>query len=233
MRTLIFDVDDTLYDQLVPFKKAFEIHFSYTDILVDRFYLSSRKLSDKVFHLTEGGLMSKEDMHIYRIKKAFEEFGIVITEDAAIAFQADYQKFQEEIELTSDVKQTLDFCLAHHVQLGIITNGPNVHQRKKVNQLALERWIPEQHIIISSEVGFAKPALEIFQLAEEIMGLNKQETYYVGDSYHNDMVGAKRAGWKTIWCNRRDHPLPANPVKIDYHVDSKRTLLKTVHSIIT
>ena len=36
------------------------------------------------------------------------------------------------------------------------------------------------------------------------MGLSKKETYCIGDSYENDVDGAKNAGWKAIWFNHRE-----------------------------
>ena len=47
----------------------------------------------------------------------------------------------------------------------------------------------------SSAVGISKPDERIFHMVCE-SGL------YVGDSYENDVIGAKKAGWDVIWLNK-------------------------------
>lgn len=231
MKAILFDVDDTLYDQLIPFQQAFEKNFAFKNIPVEELYILSRELSDEVFHLSESGKMSIQDMHIYRIKTAMECFDKKLSDEEAISFQNDYQRFQREIQLTSDVKESLKLCLEKGITIGVITNGPKEHQRKKIKKLELEKWIPKENILISSEVGFAKPDIKIFQLAESVMNLNSKTTYYVGDSFNNDMIGAKNAGWKVVWSNRRNHQMPDNSIDIDYLLNNKRTLLEFVRKI--
>ena len=36
-------------------------------------------------------------------------------------------------------------------------------------------------------------------LVENEMGHDPEDSYYIGDSYRNDVVGAKMAGWNAIW----------------------------------
>ncbi|MGO0883012.1 HAD family hydrolase [Clostridioides difficile] len=167
--------------------------------------MSSRKHSDEVFHLTESGKMSIEEMHVYRIIKAFEELGSYITEKDAQNFQDEYIYQQSQITLIPEMEQVLNFAKEKNIKRGIITNGPSSHQRMKLKQLNIEKWIDEKNIFISSEVGFSKPDVNIFRLAEKFMSLDRENTYYIGDSYKNDVVGAKKAGWKSIWINHREH----------------------------
>ncbi|EQJ26698.1 hydrolase, HAD super, subfamily IA [Clostridioides difficile P15] len=79
MINLIFDVDDTLYNQLTPFYTAYnKVFSSIKDISIEDLYMSSRKYSDEVFHMTENGEMPIKEMHIYRIMKAFESWEILL-----------------------------------------------------------------------------------------------------------------------------------------------------------
>lgn len=208
MINLIFDVDDTLYNQLTPFYIAYDKVFSsIKNISVKDLYISSRKYSDEVFHLTESGEMPIEKMHVYRIMKAFEELGNSITEKDAQNFQDEYIYQQSQITLIPEMEQVLNFAKEKNINIGIITNGPSSHQRMKLKQLNIEKWVDEENIFISSEVGFSKPDINIFRLAEKFMGLDRANTYYIGDSYKNDVVGAKKAGWKSIWMNHRGNSL--------------------------
>lgn len=51
-----------------------------------------------------------------------------------------------------------------------------------------------EFVIDSSEVGVAKPDPAIFHLALERMDLDPEQAWYVGDSPHHDLGGARSAG---------------------------------------
>ncbi len=230
MQAIFFDVDDTLYDQLTPFARSFEKHFNFYDIPLEALYTTSRKLSDEVFHLTENGQMNTQDMYVYRIKQALAYFGKQISYEKAAMFQKDYQEFQREIKLIPEVEDVLSFCVEKQITMGIITNGPFAHQERKIKQLKVDQWIPANHIFISSKVGYAKPDVNIFRLAETTLGLTDKHIYYVGDSFQNDIIGAKNADWKAVWYNRRSHKKIPNTVEPDYIAD-KNTLFEVIHKI--
>jgi putative hydrolase of the HAD superfamily len=156
---LLFDIDDTLYDQLQPFRDAYQVVFDKYNFScpVELLFAKSRYYSDQVFELVNEGKMETKEMHIYRISKAFESLGIEISRKDACSFQSYYQENQEKIVLHPQMKELLDFAVSLGVNLGIITNGPAEHQAKKVNQLSLKDWIDENNIFISGKLGISKP----------------------------------------------------------------------------
>lgn len=232
MPTIIFDIDDTLYDQLQPFQLAVEKNFGFQKWPIEQLFNYSRQYSDAVFDQVAKGTMSSMDMQIFRIKKAFEQFGQQITAEQGSAFQVDYQRYQQQIKLLPDIKASLDLCLKHKVQLGVITNGPAKHQARKVALLNLTHWIPEKNIFISGKLGYAKPAVQIFQHAERVMDLEKETTYYVGDSFANDIVGAQHAGWKTIWMHYRNQIKTVETIQPDYTIEKPGSLPKLLSFLI-
>ncbi|MCI8382876.1 MAG: HAD family hydrolase [Lachnospiraceae bacterium] len=225
MKAFIFDVDDTLYDQVQPFQNAYIKLFGKTNKDIDKIFVSSRKHSDEVFEASENGLMTMEEMYIYRIREALKEFGILISDERALEFQRYYQEFQADIVMTEKMKKLLS-DLGHCVKMGVITNGPAQHQWDKVQALGLTKWIPRQNILVSGEAGAAKPDRKIFDLAVCKMGLDRTEAYYIGDSPANDIVGAANAGWRTIWFNRRNKK--AFSIKPDYTVCSEQELCNLI-----
>ena len=71
-RAILFDVDDTLYDQTVPFKEAYAEFFGDNpEIPVDVIYPVTRKYSDQVYSQAMAGQITMEEMYIYRVQKAF------------------------------------------------------------------------------------------------------------------------------------------------------------------
>lgn len=233
MKAIIFDVDDTLYDQVIPFKKAIEKNFPNNNIDIDKLYEMSRKFSDEVFELTERGEMNLEKMHIYRIKEAFKYFGTTISQDEARTFQKDYQNNQKEIMLLPDIQDSFDFISKQNFTMGIITNGPKEHQKNKIKQLGLEEWIQKNNMFISSEVGIAKPDVRLFELVQKQMNLVPSKTYYIGDSFENDIVGASNAGWNTIWINRKNKEVPCVDIQPDFVVNRENSLLAILKNKLT
>ena len=153
------------------------------------------------------GQITMEDMYIYRVQKAFEEFGIGITDAQALDFQKIYADRQRHIHMSEQMEAILEYCRGK-AELGIITNGPSVHQWNKVKSLRAERWIPHENIFVSADVGAEKPDRKIFECAERTMGLEEAAIWFVGDSYELDVKGAVNAGWNAVWMNRRKRKAP-------------------------
>ena len=132
----------------------------------------------------------------------------------------------------TDAMRQLMQNLKEKVTLGIVTNGPAQHQWDKVNALGVTEWIPVGHVFISGALGVAKPDKRIFSRAAERMGILPQEICYVGDSFENDIVGAKAAGWNAVWYNHRGHQA-AGDVKPDAVVRSEAELIACLEKIST
>ena len=172
MINLIFDIDDTLYDQLKPFKDAFEKVFSeYNDIPCIELYKKSRKYSDDIFEQTEKGLLSLEEMHVYRISKAFHDYGLEIEREKALKFQKEYASNQGKISISKGMLNLLDFGKKNNITMGIITNGPTEHQTNKVKALGLEKWIDSKNIFISESMNISKPDVKAFKFVEDKMNI--------------------------------------------------------------
>ncbi|TNV68318.1 HAD family hydrolase [Trichococcus shcherbakoviae] len=230
VKTFIFDVDDTLYDQLEPFRRAFQKHFSQfeNEVKIEELYKLSRKYSDEAFETTGYEITNMRKMHIYRISKAFEELGIRISDEEALQFQLDYEAFQNEIKLIEEIPQIFELLLQRGAKIGIITNGANDNQLRKIKQLGLEKWIAPENMLISEGAGVSKPSKEIFEAMERRMGFAKNDVYYIGDNFDNDVIGATAAGWKTIWVNFRNHKTIGQEVSATYVVESPQELLRLV-----
>jgi putative hydrolase of the HAD superfamily len=82
-------------------------------------------------------------------------------------------------------------------------------------------------IMISSEVGFIKPHPEIFHRTLRKSKLRPDEVVFVGDTYQQDIVGAKRVGLKTVWLNTRHEPRTiAHDDPPDYEIASLAELIE-------
>ncbi|SEO87222.1 putative hydrolase of the HAD superfamily [Amphibacillus marinus] len=229
MKTIIFDVDDTLYDQALSFHKTFKSlidpTYSYTDI--DTIYRTSRQYSEILFDQSEAGEISVLEWQVGRISKALADYDIQINDEQALAFHAQYKDAQANISLFPEVKELLNHLAQQDIQLAILTNGEESHQLMKINQLKLTNWIPMENIFVSGTYGIAKPKAGIFKIVEDKLQCEPGQTVYVGDSFEKDIVGAKQVGWHVLWMNHRKHEQPSNSsIKPDKVVDSAAELLR-------
>lgn len=218
MKALIFDLDDTLYNQIQPFKRAVE-QFNLLPLKqLEALYLAFRYQADELFEASVKGTLSMKDMHTYRMRAAFRDMGMDITNEMAYAIQEAYAYQQGHLELTTGSKELFAYCQEKGIAVGLITNGPHLHQMKKIQNLNLHRFIPEHLMLISGQVGMTKPDTGIFRLMEKRLNLNPEDICYLGDSYENDVIGAKAAGWKAIWFNHRGRSVTDHSYTPDYTV---------------
>ncbi len=78
---------------------------------------------------------------------------------------------------------------------GVLTNGAGHQQRAKLERHGLEAVVDA--VIVSGDVGMRKPDRRIFDRARR--ALPADDYVYVGDSYEEDIVGARDAGFRTVY----------------------------------
>ncbi len=219
MYKIFFDMDDTLYDMMEPFGAAFRGLYgnAHKDTNLRELFVLSRRYSDAMFEDAMSGRMPMAEMNLIRMQKACRDMGIDMSREDAEQFQSLYEQNQKGIRLSPGIRDLLTDLKNKDCFLGIISNGPSQHQRRKLQTLGISEWIPHDHIIISGELQVSKPDPAIFQLTVDRFGGSAEDYLYVGDTFKNDIVGAKAAGWKAVWINRRD-VRPDTDVRPDYVV---------------
>lgn len=234
IQAIVFDVDDTLYDQQQPFKNAvYQIVPNFCEEDMHDLYIRFRHWSDEIFPKVLTGEWDLVTMRNYRIQQSLVDLGYdAISDKLALHFQEIYEDELDHITLHEEVRKTLDFLKENDIPMGIITNGPTDHQYKKIIQLDLLHWIAPENVIISQATGFQKPEREIFQLAEERFGFDGDTTLYVGDSFENDIVGAKSCDWQALWFNHRLREIPCGEEAIyDVELTDFQQLYPTICGI--
>lgn len=101
-----------------------------------------------------------------------------------------------------DTFTTLE-ALKGNYRLLLLTNGSPELQKTKL-ALTPELAPYFEQICISGDFGRGKPDPSLFLHALSLMALKKDEAIMVGDNLMTDILGAARAGMKTVWINR-DH----------------------------
>lgn len=114
-------------------------------------------------------------------------------------------------QLTTDYFSLMPYAaqviprLALHYPLTLISNGFVEVQYQKINRSGLRPCF--RHIVLSEEVGIQKPQPQIFQTALALNGIEADKAVMIGDSYFNDIDGAKAVGIDQIWIKDTNIPL--------------------------
>ena len=203
--TIFFDLDDTLHDHQKPFAHSLKTSFPSlsADFPIHTGYKRLRYHSDVLWKDYVNNSISLYDLRLKRIILALRDFDIEITEEQAASFQKQYEKELSQITLFPEVPTLLHTLEDNGIQIGLITNGPVQHQMNKIKALSLHDYFSPELIIISDGVGIAKPDPRIFHEAAGRVDAAPEQILYVGDTWHNDIVGPIEAGWQAIWYNLR------------------------------
>ncbi|WP_128103922.1 HAD family hydrolase [Paenibacillus sp. DCT19] len=235
-KAVFFDVDDTLYDHLQPLRGALQDilglpdDFPYSEAY-HRFRYYSDWLSEQEGLSAVPEPAAMERMRRRRFELTLEEFGVSLQAGQAEALQQQYLSCQFRILPFEGAYDLIRRLSAEGHVVGLITNGPGAHQRTKLEALDVIGLIPEERIFISGTIGYAKPDRRLFEHVNELTGTTPSNSFYIGDSWRNDVVGAVDAGWSVIWFNHRE-AMPESDHQ-PHHVaqtyeDIKRVLLSEI-----
>ncbi len=195
---LLFDADGTLFDYDAAEKAALSATFrEFGDEMVPESLGIYREINAEMWQAFELGTMTQE-----RIKS--ERFEIFL---AAIGSIADPQIFSKkymgnlarQTALINNALATVD-RLSRRAQLLLITNGLKEIQRPRIAASPLQTYFAG--IVISEEIGSAKPDGRIFEAAfAEMDHPRKQDVLMIGDSLTSDIAGGAAFGIDTCWFN--------------------------------
>lgn len=133
--------------------------------------------------------------------------------------QQRWQHLRARAPLFDDTDEVLAL-LKPRVKLGIVTNGVEGLQRRKVELSGLAHWFDA--VAISGAVGIGKPDRGIFDWVAKQLGVRPERCAMVGDNSERDVLGGKNAGMATAWLDRGFKP---SRVPADVDAKSLRALL--------
>jgi HAD superfamily hydrolase (TIGR01549 family) len=112
--------------------------------------------------------------------------------DAALAELREYHRHDNLWEhVEPDVAPALAALRERGLKLVVVSNA-NGRLRHLFERVDLAKWF--DYLFDSHEWGVEKPDPRLFQLALEQAKANAAKTVHVGDLYHVDVVGARKAG---------------------------------------
>ena len=96
-------------------------------------------------------------------------------------------------------------ALQSDYRLGLLSNGSRLPEAVGLGGFF-------EAVVFAQDHNVAKPDRGIFAVVETLMGVVPGSVVLVGDHPLNDVVGAKRSGWRAVWIDRRgDGSYPPPP----------------------
>jgi putative hydrolase of the HAD superfamily len=134
-------------------------------------------------------------------RRALAEYGLD-DQQAEFLAAAQWQAELAAYRAYDDVAALVEGCAAAGIRLALVTNGPSSVQRAKLDRVGLTGAF--HALLISAEVGTAKPDTRIFEVALAELGVDADpaRVWHVGDSLEFDIAGAQAAGVGSVWLNR-------------------------------
>ena len=143
--------------------------------------------------------------------------------DPAGCFAALYETFSKPAAWASD-PDAAD-VLAHFQQHGIrqaLASNFDRRLHAVLEPMPIARHL--EHLVISSEIGWRKPASEFFVHITETMQLPASEILFVGDDRTNDFEPARRAGMRALLVDPRGQHLDLGTERIGRLADLLRCM---------
>ena len=221
---LWFDADGTLFDYNRAEAAALRNTFSSLTLPFDDSYL------DVYRHINHGLWQALERQEITQAVLRYRRFELLMEvikmtgspEQMGSTYVEQLSTCSELMDEAYEVLETL----SGNSQIAIVTNGLQAVQRGRLANSTIKGFISQ--LIISEEVGAAKPQSAFFDAAFERCGSPaKNEVLIIGDSLTSDMQGGLDYGIDTCWYNPSG-TLKPNGFDITYEIKYLHELLEIV-----
>ncbi|MDN3611459.1 pyrimidine 5'-nucleotidase [Vibrio ostreicida] len=209
---ILFDADDTLFH--FDAFKGMQRMFSHKGVdFGEAEYARYQEVNKPLWVEYQNGTITAAELKQRRFEGWAQQLGTT-TDELNRAFLS----AMAEICTLLPGAQALIEGLYGKAKLGIITNGFKELQAIRLQRTGMDSYF--EHVIISEQVGVAKPDAGIFSYALEKMGYpDKSKVLMVGDNPYSDILGGLNFGFDTCWLNENQHR-PIAEITPNYTVSS-------------
>jgi len=196
--TILLDLDHTLFDSDTSEQTAFAQALLAAGVVEPMQYFKAyQTINLKLWAAVERGEFSPQQVRAHRFERLLAQENVdadplQLADDFVAGLGANGS-------LYDGAREVLE-CLSRQASVALVTNGLGEVQRARVDRLGIGEHFDA--IIISAEVGAAKPGTEIFDIVFEALDFpTKESALMVGDSLSSDMQGGANYGIATCWYN--------------------------------
>ena len=202
---VLFDLDDTLLDDAKATAAAVTALHSHleSDRPLNAFRERWHASLQRHFARFLTGEINFQDQRRARIRDVVRsDLSDALADDIFSLYLSEYES---RWSCFADVLPCLEALRDH--DLGIVSNGNSDQQRQKLSSLGIRDFF--RCVVVSEEVGCAKPDPRIFLKACELVGADPSHTIHVGDRFEVDVRGASCAGLHAVLLQRSGSEVPS------------------------
>ena len=205
IKSVIFDLDDTLYDYTSAHATALKRLSSY---VMANLGLSRERfdaLHREAYHRLEERLGSCAAIHnrLIRFQTLLEITGKPIAHAPEME-NLYWSTLLDVIRPMPGAVETMGSLRLMGLTVGVGTNMTANWQFAKLKRLGMMAYV--DYVVTSEEAGVEKPAPGLFRLCVEKAGCAPAECAFVGDSLQSDALGARDAGMEAYWYCPKGEP---------------------------
>ncbi len=186
---LIFDLDDTLYEELSYVRSGF---CAVAQFITQKYNIDEKSIYNDLYEQ-----ILKSRNNVFNI--VFKNYGI---ESKSLIKKSlmSYRNHNPQISLYTDTVSC--FKRFYYVSKFIVTDGNKIVQNNKCKALKLELYV--EKCIITHRYGIknAKPSPYVFLLLSNKLQVPVSQIVYIADNPNKDFIGIKPLGFKTIRIKR-------------------------------
>ncbi len=207
----LLDADNTLFDydaaETEALRETFRA-FLPSAVAEDRAREAYRSINAGYWVEFEKGRIALEDLKVARFADLLSTLGA--PGDARTMGYSYLQRLSTKALLLPHAWEAVEE-LARRARLCLVTNGISLVQRGRLAASGLGPFFAA--VLVSEELGFAKPDPRFFTAACDAIGLAPSDVVCVGDNPAADVAGARGAGIDACWYapDGRAWPGPGDP----------------------
>ena len=226
IRTVMFDVDDTVYSfhhanecavqKLVAYTRA---HFGWTrEEFLER---QKAAMADiKRYAGTSGGYRTR----LLRYQNMLEAANLPIHPHALTMSSVYRDTLLTNMIPEPGVEEWMRDLKSAHIRIVIASDATAQQQFLKLDRLGLLQYVDA--MVTSEEAGVEKPDPKFFDRCKEKSFCRPDEVMFIGDNPDKDYEGAKLAGFHAVWYNPNHKPNQKNMQELKHFSEASALLSK-------
>ncbi|MBQ6772588.1 MAG: HAD family hydrolase [Synergistaceae bacterium] len=207
VKSVIFDIDNTLYDfayyngiALDKLREYAHENFAWTAETFDEKHLA---VQHEIY--SQIGYNGSCRDRMLRYQKMLEHSSLPLFPHAAKMFELYWSTMLENLQPYNGVREVLEALKERELIIGIGSDMTPYIQVKKLEKMNVLQFI--DFIVTSEEAGDEKPSPKVFQMCLDKAGCSKSECLFVGDDLKKDYEGAGNFGMRALLMNPHNKEL--------------------------
>ena len=207
VKSVIFDIDNTLYDfaycngiALDKLREYAMKNFAWTAETFDEKHLA---VQHEIY--SQIGYNGSCRDRMLRYQKMLEHSSLPLFPHAAKIFELYWSTMLDNLQPYNGVHEVFETLKSRKIIIGIGSDMTPYIQIKKLEKMNILQFI--DFIVTSEEAGDEKPSPQVFQMCIDKAGCSKSECLFVGDDLRKDYEGAKNFGMMALLMNPNNKQL--------------------------